>query len=84
MPNPSYMDYSPKYKGLIDRDGMRNKPAVVYPASVVDSEVVRADHRICVTEAPIDTCDRLSLAYGPAITFTLRHYLRDSHRNGCY
>jgi len=32
-----------KYKGLIDRDGMRDKPAVVYPASKVGSLAARAD-----------------------------------------
>lgn len=33
----------PKYKKLTDRDGMRKKPAVLYPASVMGSFVVRAD-----------------------------------------
>jgi hypothetical protein len=33
----------PKYKKLIDRFGMREKPAVVYPASEVGSVVARAD-----------------------------------------
>ena len=32
-----------EYKGLINRYGMREKPAVIYPASGVDSDVVRAD-----------------------------------------
>jgi hypothetical protein len=33
----------PKYKKLIDVFGKRDKPAVVYPASGVGSDVVRAD-----------------------------------------
>ena len=42
MPNFIY-GLLPKIKKLIDRSSMRDKPAVVYPASDVDSVVVRAD-----------------------------------------
>ena len=40
-PNPSYMD-SPKRKRLINSLARWEIPAVVYPASKVDSAVVRA------------------------------------------
>ena len=38
-----YMDSFQRDKGLIDSDDMRDEPAVVYPASNVDSDVIRAD-----------------------------------------
>ncbi|MET3137952.1 hypothetical protein AAKU61_002315 [Undibacterium sp. GrIS 1.2] len=41
-PNPSYMA-PPKYKKLINSSGARNKPAVDYPASDVESIVFHAD-----------------------------------------
>jgi hypothetical protein len=41
QPNSSYMD-SPEFKKLINRSGMREKPAVVYPASLVGSLAARA------------------------------------------
>jgi hypothetical protein len=42
-PNPSYMDSPHKRKRLINSLAFGEIPAVVYPASKVDSVVVRAD-----------------------------------------
>ena len=41
--NPCIYGLPPKYKKLINISGAWNKPAVVYPASIVESIVFRAD-----------------------------------------